>query len=111
MIIDYVFGCENAISAEKKSSCSSCKIGLRNILFIFGRKMVVCLFVCCNTLTDSGLLKKNQAEKDAFKEKIIRCTTWELLLTPTRVLIICRFSGFTKVQLTKLLDRRSVLLF
>ena len=37
-----------------------CKIGLKNTLFIFGRKMVVCcfvvLFVCCNTLSDFGLL-------------------------------------------------------
>ena len=35
-----------------------CKIGLRNTLFIFGRKIVVCYFVCfvCfNTLSDFGL--------------------------------------------------------
>ena len=72
-----------------------CKIGLRNTLFIFGRKMVVyclfclfflfffCLFVA--TLSDFDLLKKNwsthRAEKDAYsyKEKIILCAVWELL--------------------------------
>ena len=33
------------------------------------------------TLSDFGLLKKStyRAEKDAFKEKIIRRTAWELL--------------------------------
>ena len=70
MIIDYVFGCENAINAEKKSSCISCKIGLRNTLFIVGRKMVVCLFVCCNTLTDSGLLKKIKLRKMLLGKKL-----------------------------------------
>ena len=35
-----------------------CKIGLKNTLFIFGRKMVVCCFVCLfvATLSDFGLL-------------------------------------------------------
>ena len=41
-----------------------CKIGIRNTLFIFGRIMPVCcfvccfvrFFVCCNTLFDFGLL-------------------------------------------------------
>ena len=47
--------------------------------------MVVCLlFFWCNTKnTDFGLQKIEAivelAEKDAFKEKIIRCTAWELL--------------------------------
>ena len=66
-----------------------------NTLFIFGRKMVV--FVCCNTLSDFGLLFKNlsthRAEKVAFKEKIIRCTARKLLnpykyKVPTQILQI-----------------------
>ena len=55
-----------------------CKIGLRNTLFIFGRKMVVCCFVCfvVATLSDFGLLLKKiealiELRKDALKEKII----------------------------------------
>ena len=54
-----------------------CKIGLRK-----NGRLLFC-FVCCNTLFDFSLLFFNlsthRAEKDAFKEKIIRYTVWELL--------------------------------
>ena len=66
-----------------------CKIGLKNTSFIFGRKNGRLLFVVCllfvATLSDFDLLFLNlsthRAEKDASKEKIIRCTVWKLLNT------------------------------
>ena len=64
-----------------------CKIGLKNTLFIFGRKMVVCCFVVCCLLQLCPILayfflnwSTHRAKKDASKEKIIRCTVWELLI-------------------------------
>ena len=65
-----------------------CKIGLTNTLFIFGRKngrLLFCLFrfVCCNFVRFWLTFFKNRsthrAEKDSFKETIIRYTVWELL--------------------------------
>ena len=68
-----------------------CKIGLKNTLFIFGRKngrLLLLLFVVCCLLLQFFVRfwltfflnwSSRQAEKDAFKEKIIPCTVWELL--------------------------------
>ena len=66
-----------------------CKIGLKNTLFIFGRKNGRLLFVvccCCRLLQLCPILayfffnwSTHRAEKDAFKEKIIWFTVWELL--------------------------------
>ena len=62
-------------------------IGLRNTLFIFDRKMVICLF-CGNTSSDFSLpflnCSSHRAEKDDCKEKIVRCTAWELLIESPR---------------------------
>ena len=84
-----------------------CKIGLRNNLFIFGRKMVVCyhvFFVCLfvATLSDFGFLfliealiklRKMFLRKKLFDVRFGNC------LTP-KVPGFCRFTGFTKMQLT-----------
>ena len=75
-----------------------CEIGLRNTLFVFGRLFWL-------TLKNWNT---HRAEKDAFKEKTIRSTSWELLNPGPKVLIFCRFTGFTKMQLF-ILDGRSVL--
>ena len=66
-----------------------CKIGLKNTLFIFGRKngrLLLFVVVCCCLLQICPILAYfflnrsfHRAEKDAFKEKIIPCTVWELL--------------------------------
>ena len=89
------------------------------ILYLFlAEKMVVCccllllllllfvVVVCCNLvrfwLTFFINWRTYRAEKDAFiKEKIIPCTVWELL-NPALIKLprICRFTGFTKMQLT-----------
>ena len=70
-----------------------CKIGLRNTLFIFGRKngrllfvLFVCLFVA--TLSDFAYFFLIEALIEPGN-----CPT-------PKVLIFCRFSGFTKMQLT-----------
>ena len=60
----HLFGLSKVSFSKKKLSTTDlplrfCKIGLRNILFIFGRKMVVgfVLFVCfVANLSDFGLL-------------------------------------------------------
>ena len=67
------------------------------------------------TLSNFGLLflkflSSCQAEKYALKEKMIQCLLfWLGNCSDPRVLIFCRFIGFTKMQLTQLLDGRSVL--
>ena len=59
------------------------KLVSKTLYLFLAEKMVVCfvlLFVA--TLSDFGLLFsliEHQAEKNAFKEKIIRSTVWELL--------------------------------
>ena len=91
-----------------------CKIGLRNtyLLYLFlAEKMVVCCFVCfvlfVATLSDFGLLfliealielRKMLLRKDLFNVRV-----------RNKVPIFCRFTGFAKMQLTLLLDGRSVL--
>ena len=88
-----------------------CKIGLKNTLFIFGRKMVVCCFVvlfCCfvlfvATLSDFGLpfflieafveLRKMLSRKKLYHARFGNCST-------PKVPRFCRFTGFTKMQLT-----------
>ena len=74
------------------------KIGLRDTLFIFGRKNIHLLLQLCPIL---AYLKKNwsthRAEKDAFKEK-----RFDVLLgncSTHKVPRFCRFIGFTKMQL------------
>ena len=75
-------------------------------LFIFGRQNGRLLLLFVATLSDFGLtfffnLSIHRGEKDDFKEKIIRCTVWELLNNTTpKVPRFCRFTGFTKMQLT-----------
>ena len=75
--------------------------------------MVVCLFcfVCfVATLSDFGLLlfklKHLELRKMFIRKKVFRfgdCST------PIKVPRFCRLTGFTKMELTQLLDRRSVL--
>ena len=71
-------------------------------LFLAEKLSFVCLF-CYNTLSDFGLLKKieafHRAEKDDCKEKIIRSLAGNCSSSP-KVLIFCRFTGLTKMQLT-----------
>ena len=76
-----------------------CKIWLSNTLFIFGRKngRLFCLFI--EALTE---LKKMIVRKKLFDVWLGNCST-------SKVLIFCKFTGFTKMQLISLLDGRSVL--
>ena len=68
---------------QNGSSFRFCKIGLRNTLFIFGRKMVVtCCFVCLFCFVATLSFFKIEALIELRKMlliKIIRCTAWELL--------------------------------
>ena len=83
-----------------------CKIGLRNTIFIFGRKngrLFVCFVLfCCNivrfwlTFLIEALIELKKML--IYEEKIILCTVWELL--NPKVPRFCRFTGFTKMQLT-----------
>ena len=88
-----------------------CKIGLKNTLFIFGRKngrllLFVCLFVCLlfvATLSDFGLLfflieafvelRKMLLRKKLYHARFGNCST-------PKVPRFCRFTKFTKMQLT-----------
>ena len=94
-----------------------CKIGLKNTLFIFGRKngrslfvvVVVCLlqFFVRFWLTFFKIeafveLRKMLSRKKLYHARFGNCST-------PKVPIFCRFTKFTKMQLTLLLDERSVL--
>ena len=87
-----------------------CKIGLKNTLFIFGKKMVVCcclllfvvVVVCCNFvrfwltffLIEAFIeLRKMLSRKKLYHARFGNC------LTP-KVPRFCRSTKFTKMQLT-----------
>ena len=81
-----------------------CKIGLKST--IFGRKwsFIVC-FVCCLLQLCPILAYLKKLKHSSMKWFVVRfgnCST-------PKVLIFCRCTGFTKMQLAELLDRRSVL--
>ena len=65
-----------------------CEFGLRNTLFIFGRKTVVCLFVRSNFVSFGSLLKKFEAlielrkmllRKKVFDVRLGNCLTLKQL--------------------------------
>ena len=64
---------ESTYHFKKKSSKKVVKLGSEILYLFFAEKwssfVLFCLFVCCNTLSDFGLLEKNwsfnRAEKDA----------------------------------------------
>ena len=87
-----------------------CKIGLKNTLFIFGRKngrllfvvVVVVVVVCCNFvrfwltffLIEAFIeLRKMILRKKFYHVRFGNCST-------PKVPRFCRFTGFTKMQLT-----------
>ena len=117
------FGSSKGSFSKKKLSKTDlpfkfCKIGLKNTLFIFGRKngrlLFVCLFVCLllQFLSDFGLLflkiealielRKMLLRKKLYHVRFGNCST-------PKVPRFCRFTKFTKMQLALLLDGRAVL--
>ena len=79
-----------------------CKIGLRNTLFIFSRKMVArCIVVVVGGnfvrfwLTFKNYWSTHRAGKDAYKEKLFEI--WFGNCSTPKVPRLCRFTGFTKM--------------